>query len=75
ESDEVVRAEILHGVREEMAMKLADVVMRRTDLGSASCPADATPSTAADIMGAELGWDESRKSAEIEATKKIYQPV
>ena len=75
ESDEVVRAEILHGVREEMAMKLADVVMRRTDLGSASCPADATLATAADIMGAELGWDESRKSAEIEATKKIYQPV
>ena len=73
-SKEVIGAEILHGVREEMAVKLADVVLRRTDLGSAAYPGDDTLATCAEIMGKELGWDRSKVLDEIEEVKAIYTP-
>ena len=38
EDPPVTAAEIVHGVREEWALKLSDVVFRRTDLGQFHCP-------------------------------------
>jgi len=67
----VIKAEILHGVREEMAQKLSDVVLRRTELGSAGHPGAEALTTCAQVMAAELGWDAERRQkelAEVEAT-------
>ncbi|MHC4476793.1 MAG: glycerol-3-phosphate dehydrogenase/oxidase [Planctomycetota bacterium] len=72
-STEVLKAEILNGVRKEMALKLSDVVLRRTDLGSDGNPGDAALETAAGIMGKELGWEDTRIKSEIEETKSVYQ--
>lgn len=71
-SDEVLRAEILNAVRNEMALKLSDIVLRRTDLGSAGKPDDKTLLAVADIMAEELNWDEKRINKEIQETKAIY---
>jgi len=53
----VIKAEVVHGVREEMAEKLRDVIFRRTELGTAGYPGDACFKICAEIMGTELGWD------------------
>jgi glycerol-3-phosphate dehydrogenase len=71
----VIQAEVMHAVRQEMAMKLTDVILRRTDLGSAKYPGDEALEACANIMARELGWDQNRLKQEIIDTKSFYQPV
>jgi glycerol-3-phosphate dehydrogenase len=68
---DAVLAEVTHAVREEMALKLEDVILRRTDLGSGSHPGAIAIGRAADAMGAELGWSEARRRAEIGDTERV----
>jgi glycerol-3-phosphate dehydrogenase len=65
---------IAHAAREEMVATLADVVMRRTPLGSIGVPDDETLRHAAAIVARELGWDEERQRAEIAAVRGHNQP-
>ncbi len=62
----VSKAQILHCVREEMAVQLADVVMRRTPLYLSEALDGYTLSACAAIAASELGWDphESRQQVE-----------
>ena len=60
-----ITAQVVHGVRAEMAQKLADVIFRRTDLGTAGYPGHEAISTCAEIMASELGWDHKRVSHEL----------
>ena len=71
-SSPVTRAEVLHGIREEMAQKLTDVIFRRTELGTAGYPGDACLKTCAEIMAAELGWNEQRTLNELGETRAAY---
>ena len=63
----VIGAEIVHAVREEMALTLADVVFRRTDLGSGGLPPAAALDACSRLMARGCGWDESRRVAEVAA--------
>ncbi len=65
----VIKAEVVHAVREEMAQKLSDVVFRRTDLGTAEFPGEAALTGCAAVMAKELGWDSHRLQAELEQTR------
>lgn len=56
-----------HAVREEMAIHLSDVALRRTDLGTAGPPPEADLLAAADAMASALAWDERKARAEREA--------
>jgi glycerol-3-phosphate dehydrogenase len=47
--------EMVHGVRAEMAVRLADVVFGRTDLGRCGHPGTEALESAAELMAAELG--------------------
>ncbi len=60
----VIKAEVVHAVREEMAVSLADVVLRRTSLAHTEAPAREAVGAAAALMAAELGWDHARVEAE-----------
>ena len=71
-SKEVLRAEIVHGIREEMAHSLEDIVFRRTDLGTTGHPGRETLDDCAEIAAAELGWDDLRISRELEAVERSY---
>ncbi len=51
-------------VREEMALTLADSVLRRLDLGTAGPPAAGDLDAVVGVMGAELGWDAARQQGE-----------
>lgn len=67
-----IRAEIVHAVRSEMARKLSDVVLRRTELGSAGPPGENAMVECAQIMAAEFGWDKKSISREIDAVWAYY---
>lgn len=73
-SREVLVAEIIHAVREEMAQKLGDVILRRTDLGSGQRPTEETIRTCAEIMAKEHDWKKERIKQEIEELKAVYVP-
>ena len=60
----VLRAEVVHAVRMEMALTLDDVVNRRTDLGLEGRPAQALEE-AAYLIGSELGWRADRTRREV----------
>lgn len=64
-----IRAMVRHAAREEMALRLADVVFRRTGLGTIGHPGEDCLRDCAAIMAAELGWDERRTAEEIAATR------
>jgi glycerol-3-phosphate dehydrogenase len=67
-----VGAEVIHAIRAEMACTLADIVIRRTELGAAAYPGDAIVTTAAAIAAEELGWDANRRDGEIAAVREFY---
>ena len=69
----VLRAEVIHAIREEQAADLASVLLRRTELGSAGHPGSACLKSCAAIMAGELKWDESKISTEIENVEEIYR--
>lgn len=75
ESSDVLAAEILHSVREEMALKMTDVVLRRTGLGSGGHPGNESLKSVASIMSEELGWDGTRVKEELEDMNAIYRPA
>ena len=64
-STTVIGAELAFAARNEMAVTLADVVFRRTDLGSAGRPAPEALAAASRIMATECHWDETRRQAEL----------
>jgi glycerol-3-phosphate dehydrogenase len=70
--DSLAKAEVLHGIREEMAQKLSDVVFRRAGLGTAGNPGDACLETCAAVMAKELGWDEVRTQRELKEVKAVF---
>jgi len=59
----VLKAEILHAIRHEMAVNLDDIVFRRTDLATGFHPGNAAIALCARLAGRELGWsvDEIRE--------------
>jgi glycerol-3-phosphate dehydrogenase len=59
-------------VRDEMAVTLADAVLRRLDLGTAGPPLPQELDTVARAMAAELGWDEPRERCERAALARFY---
>jgi glycerol-3-phosphate dehydrogenase len=63
-------AEVTHAVREEMAVRLEDVVLRRTDLGSAAHPGARALEQAAHRMQSLLGWSDERWRQELDATER-----
>ncbi len=69
----VLRAEVVYAVRREMAMKLADVVRRRTELGSTGNPGLKVLRDCAHLVAVELGWDKAKIEQEIAETESIYE--
>jgi glycerol-3-phosphate dehydrogenase len=68
----VIGAQVLHGIRGEMAQTLGDIIFRRTELGTASYPGSACLKTCAEIMAAELGWDRRRVIREIDEVEMAF---
>jgi len=68
----VLKAEVVHAVREEMVQKLSDVVFRRTDLGTVGNPGLPTITECAQLVGKELGWNDERIKKEIDEVNSKF---
>jgi glycerol-3-phosphate dehydrogenase len=68
----LLRAEVLHGIRVEMAQTLRDVVFRRTDLGTAGHPGKEALGVCAHIMAEELGWTPARMQQERASVTSVF---
>jgi glycerol-3-phosphate dehydrogenase len=69
-----VGAEVIHAVRDEMARTLADIVIRRMELGAMEYPGPAIVDAAAAIAADELHWDAARRVREVNAVTAFYSP-
>ena len=68
-----VPAQIPFSVREEMALTLEDLVMRRTSIGQFGRPAPELLVQLAATMGMELGWSPARQQSEIAGVERLYE--
>lgn len=68
----VTHGEIRRAVRQEMALKLSDALLRRTEAGAGGHPGRDALRAAAAVMGAELGWTPTRVDAEIAEVESRY---
>jgi glycerol-3-phosphate dehydrogenase len=67
-----LEAEVRHVAANEMVQTLADIVLRRLDLGTGSELSEPMLIACARVAAQELGWDTSRQSAEISRVKSSY---
>jgi glycerol-3-phosphate dehydrogenase len=74
-SDHLLRAQVLYAIRHEMARKLEDIVLRRTELAVCSHPGQAVLSKTAHFMAVELGWDEPKIADELAATQAMLTKI
>ncbi|HTQ14739.1 MAG TPA: glycerol-3-phosphate dehydrogenase/oxidase [Rhizomicrobium sp.] len=68
-----IGAQVIFAIREEMAMTLSDVVMRRTGIGQLGDPSPDTLKAAAALMAGELGWNEARIAREVAAVSGSFR--
>jgi glycerol-3-phosphate dehydrogenase len=68
----MVGAEVIHAIRAEMACTLADVVIRRTELGAMGHPGGEVVAACARVAAEELGWDNDRLDREVAAVDAFY---
>jgi glycerol-3-phosphate dehydrogenase len=69
----VIGAQLVWAARHEMAVTLADAVIRRTPLGALGNPGETALARAAEIVGNELVWSSDQKQAEIAAVVAFYR--
>lgn len=65
-------AEVMHALRHEMTVHLADVVMRRTEIGAAGLPEEYTVRQCAEIMACACRWSDEQRASEIQALHAAY---
>jgi glycerol-3-phosphate dehydrogenase len=68
----VIGAEILYAARAEMALKLTDALVRRTEAGAAGHPGADAVERAAAIMARAHGWDDPRTRNEIAEVETFF---
>ena len=70
---DVIGAEILYAARREMALKLGDAVIRRTEAGAAGHPGADALERAGAIMARAHDWDEWRMRNEIGEVEAFFR--
>jgi glycerol-3-phosphate dehydrogenase len=68
---DAVMAEVTHAVRREMAVRLQDVILRRTDMGSGAHPGRPAIEQTAHGMQRLMGWTDERRAAEVTDTERV----
>ncbi|HPS93948.1 MAG TPA: glycerol-3-phosphate dehydrogenase/oxidase, partial [Deltaproteobacteria bacterium] len=71
--DGEILAEVVHAVRDEMALTLPDIVLRRTGIGTLGNPGGEVLEKVAHHAGHELGWNQDRVARELADTLSILR--
>ncbi|MEP6573298.1 MAG: FAD-dependent oxidoreductase [Gemmatimonadota bacterium] len=69
---ETLASTALRAIRSEMAHTCADVIFRRSGLGTERAPLPLELSELATTMGEELGWSEARRAREVLEVEQRY---
>jgi glycerol-3-phosphate dehydrogenase len=69
---DVTGVEIVYAARHEMAMRLSDALLRRTEAGSAGHPGAAVIARAAELMRQEHAWTDEHTAREIADVEAFY---
>ena len=76
ESTAVLTGEVEYAVAHSAAVRLGDVVFRRTSLGSTGHPGRTALARAGDVMARRLGWSAERQAEEAAEVESRYpQPA
>lgn len=67
------KGEVIHAIRQEKAMTIADFVLRRTSLAITGAVTVGLISELADMFAAELGWNSAEKQTAITQTTTLLQ--
>jgi glycerol-3-phosphate dehydrogenase len=73
DNDGEILAQVSHAVRNEMAQKLSDIVLRRTGIATLGNPGNDILEKVAVTAGHELHWDSKRIGYEIEETVNLLR--
>ena len=68
----VLAAEVAYAADRSLAVRLSDVVLRRTPLGSAGHPGAEALTAAADMLSAACGWDRARRDEELADVRRAW---
>ena len=71
-STPTIGAEVVYVIRQEMALRLTDILLRRTSVGALGPPGDEAVHECARIAAVELGWDATRTAEEVSALNLFY---
>jgi glycerol-3-phosphate dehydrogenase len=69
---ESLESEVIYAVEHEMAVRLEDVVFRRTGLGTIGHPGFSCLQRCADIIGVRLGWGADERTRQIRDTERQF---
>ncbi|MCG8467125.1 MAG: FAD-dependent oxidoreductase [Gemmatimonadetes bacterium] len=69
---DLLAKQVRYSIREEMAVRLQDIVVGRTDLGLFGAPPRRELERCVTIMARELGWDPARCAAELRRVEEMY---
>lgn len=70
-ADGELPAQVLYAIREEMALTLADILLRRTSLGTLGNPGEKILAIIAEIAAEELKWSKSKTEHELRTARKL----
>jgi glycerol-3-phosphate dehydrogenase len=65
-----IEGEIRHVVRDEQAVSLSDILMRRTGIAWASCRGIGCHEAVAEVAASELGWNGGERKRQLKAFEK-----
>lgn len=71
----ILSGAIAYAVEHEAAVRLSDVVFRRTPIGSAGRPCAEALERVATLMGDRLGWTVERRAAELAGLETDYRAI
>ncbi|MFT5728485.1 MAG: glycerol-3-phosphate dehydrogenase [Desulforhopalus sp.] len=72
---QMLEAEVMYFIHDEMAFTLSDVILRRSNIGAAEEPEEKVLAAIADVMAKELGWSEDDKHEQISRVKQFFTPL
>ncbi|MCB0748376.1 MAG: FAD-dependent oxidoreductase, partial [Ignavibacteriae bacterium] len=67
-----IKAQIIYSIKNEMAVKLTDIFLRRIGLGTLKKPGDKEILSIVELMAKELNWDNNKIESEISELKSVY---
>jgi glycerol-3-phosphate dehydrogenase len=66
-------AEVEYAIENEMAIKLTDILFRRTGIGTLGYPGDEIFNKVVNIASKRLNWDSNRTQQEVELAKQLFE--